>query len=67
MQVRLAIENQDDFHIANLIEFICSVEARYLGFCLDSTNSLRVGEDPILILERADLDNVFMVQTKEII
>ena len=67
LQVRISIENHADFHVADLIEFIGSVEAPHLGLCLDLGNALRVGDDPILILEQADLDKVFMVQMKEII
>lgn len=67
LNVRISIENHADFHVADLFEFIGSVEAPHLGLCLDLGNALRVGDDPILILNQADLNRVFMIQMKEII
>lgn len=67
LKVRISIENHADFHVADLIEFIGSIEAPHLGLCLDLGNALRVGDDPIVILNQVDLNKVFMVQMKEII
>lgn len=67
LKVRISIENHADFRVADLIEFIGSFEAPYLGLCLDLGNALRVGDDPIVILNQVDLNKVFMIQMKEII
>ena len=67
LQVRISIENHADFCLADLVEYVSSFDTPHLGLCLDMGNALRVGDDPIRILDQLDLDKVFMIQMKEII
>lgn len=50
--VRLAIENHQDFTLAEMATLIENVDSPFLGLTFDSGNCLRILDDPIKGLER---------------
>lgn len=62
--VELALENHGDLNCDELLQLLDETERDNLGICFDTANALRVGDDPILMLERV-LPFVRMVHLKD--
>lgn len=63
--IRLAIENHQDFTLAELETLIENVDSPFLGLTFDSGNCLRILDDPIKGLERIG-DKVYATHIKDI-
>jgi sugar phosphate isomerase/epimerase len=63
--IRLAIENHQDFTLAELATLLGNVNSPYLGLTFDSGNCLRILDDPIRGLERL-AGRVFATHIKDI-
>jgi len=64
--IKISIENHADIQAVQLMEFIGEFNSPYLGMCLDLANVLRVGENPVQLLKDFNLDEVFMIQAKDV-
>lgn len=64
--IRISIENHADFPVRTLMGFIESFNHPGLGMCFDFGNSIRVGDDPIVLLQEFDVKKIFMVQVKDV-
>jgi sugar phosphate isomerase/epimerase len=65
-KIRISIENHADFPVRTLMKFIESFDDPRLGLCLDLGNSVRVGDDPVVLLQEFDIERIFMVQAKDV-
>jgi sugar phosphate isomerase/epimerase len=63
--IRLAIENHQDFTLAELETLFKNVASPYLGLTFDSGNCLRILDDPVKGLERL-ADKVYATHIKDI-
>ncbi|UCF99510.1 MAG: sugar phosphate isomerase/epimerase [Spirochaetaceae bacterium] len=63
--IRLAIENHQDFTLAELETLFENVASPYLGLTFDSGNCLRILDDPVKGLERL-ADKVYATHIKDI-
>jgi len=50
--VILAIENHIDFLADELVDLVETVDSPWLGVCLDTSNNLRMFEDPTVVIEK---------------
>ena len=66
-KIRISIENHADFPVRTLMQFIDSFDNSNLGLCLDLGNALRVGDDPVTLLQDLDVGRIFMVQVKDVL
>jgi len=64
--MRIAVENHADFPVRTLMKFIESFNSPRLGMCFDFGNSIRVGDDPVHVLQDVDINKIFMVQVKDV-
>ena len=64
--MRIAVENHADFPVRTLMKYIESFNSPRLGMCFDFGNSIRVGDDPVLVLQDVDINRIFMVQVKDV-
>jgi sugar phosphate isomerase/epimerase len=65
--ILVSIENHADFPVRSLMEFIDGFDCHNLGLCLDLGNALRVGDDPLLLIDDLNLDRIFMIQVKDVL